>query len=114
MHYRVTPRSSDVSIAIYSGNEKVNLIDISIGGARFCRKKDSPVNPGNIMKVILFIDGHRFHLDARIVGAWLPVNAGKPSDLEYVRLQFLNMDKTCSRLLNGKILAIQREILSEN
>ncbi len=113
MHYRVKPKSNDASIAIYLGNEKVTLMDISIGGVRFCHKKDCPVEPGNIIKVFLFIDGHRFPLDTRVVSSWLPSNAGRQPDLEHVRLQFLNMDKKCSRLLNGKILAIQREILSK-
>jgi hypothetical protein len=113
MHYRVKPRSSDASVAIYLGNEKVNLIDISIGGARFSHKKDHPVVPGTTIKLALSIDSQRFPLDAKIVGAWLPVDAGKPPDLEYVRLQFLHMDNKCSRLLSGKILAIQREMLSK-
>ena len=113
MHYRVRPKSNDASIAVYLGNEKVTLIDISIGGARFCHKKDCPVETGKIIKVFLFIDGHRFPLDARVASSWLPSNAGRQPDLEHLRLQFLNMDKKCSRLLNGKILAIQREILSK-
>jgi hypothetical protein len=113
MHYRVKPRSSDASVAVYLGNEKVNLIDISIGGARFSHKKDNPAEPGSTIKLILSLDGQRFPLEARIVGAWFPVNAGKPSDLEYVRLQFLYMDNKCSRQLSGKILAIQREMLSK-
>ena len=114
MHYRVRPKLNDVSIALYLENEKVNLLDISIGGALFCHKSNRPIEPGKIGKIILSIDGQRFQIDVRNLAAWFPSDAGRQSDLQYVRVQFLNMDKACNHLLNVKLLAIQREILSED
>lgn len=112
MHYRVKPKLSDGSITLYMENKKASLLDISMGGARFCYKSDHPIGPGEIIKMILLIDKERFQIDAWTVASWFSSDAGRQSDLQYVRVQFMNMDIACSRLLNGKILAIQREMLS--
>lgn len=113
MHYRLKPRLKDVSLALYWGHEKVNLVDISMGGARFCYKGGRSIEAGAIGKMILFMDGRRFQMDVRNWASWFPADAGRRSDWQYVDVQFLNMDKTCSHLLNLKIFAIQREILSK-
>jgi hypothetical protein len=114
MQYRLKPKLNDVSMALYLENEKVNLLDISIGGARFCHKSDRLIEPGKIRKMILSIDEQRFRIDAGNRASWFPFDAGRQSDLQYARVQFLNMDKACTHLLNVKLFAIQREILSEN
>jgi len=113
MHYRVRPRLGDDSIALYVGTEKVNLMDISINGARFCHKRNRPIEPGKIMKATLYIDGHRFYPDIKTLSVWFPVETEKFPILEYASVQFLNMDKKYSYALNVKIMAIQRERLSE-
>jgi len=113
MHYRVKPRLGDHSIALYVGTEKVNLIDISIGGARFCHKKDHHIEPGKIMKATLHVDGITFYPDIRTLSVWLPPETGKLPELEYAMVQFLNMDNKCSHALNGKIMEIQRTPLSK-
>lgn len=112
MHYRVSPRS-DSGILLYAGGEKVNLLDISIGGARFCHPIDKPIEPGVVIKMILIVDLERFDIEAKSVNVWYPSEAGRRADLEYVSVQFFKMDKRCSHLLSGKILAIQREFLSK-
>ncbi|HVO66409.1 MAG TPA: PilZ domain-containing protein [Syntrophales bacterium] len=112
MHYRVNPKS-DSGIHLYVGNEKVNLLDISIGGARFCHPIDNPIELGVMIKMILTIDWERFDVEAKSVNVWYPSEIGRRADLEYVSVQFFKMDKKCSHLLSGKILAIQREFLSK-
>ncbi|HYA13828.1 MAG TPA: PilZ domain-containing protein [Syntrophales bacterium] len=112
MHYRVSPKS-DAGINIYVGDEKVNLLDISLGGARFCHSIDKPIEPGVMIKMILTIDWERFDIEAKSVNVWYPSEIGRRADLEYVSIQFFKMDKKCSHLLSGKILAIQREFLSK-
>jgi hypothetical protein len=114
MHYRLKPKLNDVSIALYLENEKVNLLDISIGGACFCHKSDRPIELGKIRKMILSIDEQRFRIDAGIRASWFPSDAGRQSDLQYARIQFLNMGKACNHLLSVKLFAIQREILSKD
>jgi hypothetical protein len=112
MHYRVKPRS-DNGIHLYVRDEKVNIIDISIGGARFCHSNNHHIEQGIIINMILTLDVHKFNLEAKAVDVWYPSEAERQADLEYVSVHFWKMDKKCSYLLGGKILAIQRELLSK-
>jgi hypothetical protein len=113
MHYRINPKS-DSGIHIYAGNERVSLIDISMGGARFCHSKDHPIESRIVINIILELDAQKFNLEAKTVNVWYPSEAGRRADLEYVSVQFMKMDKNCSHILSGKILAIQRELLSKD
>jgi PilZ domain len=113
MHYRINPKS-DSGIHIYVGNERVSLIDISMGGARFCHLKDHPIESRTIINIILELDAQKFNLEAKTVNVWYPSEAGRRADLEYVSVQFMKLDKNCSHILSGKILAIQRELLSKD
>jgi hypothetical protein len=112
MHYRVKPRS-DSGINIYVKDKKANLIDISIGGVRFCNSRKDPIEPGSIIEIIITLDGQQFSLDAKTVNVWHSSEYANQKDMEYVSVQFLNVDKICSHLLSGKILSIQRELLSK-
>jgi glutaredoxin-related protein len=112
MHYRVSPKSNS-GIHLYVGGEKLNLLDISMGGARFCHPRDNPIEPGVMIKMILTLDLERFDIEAKSVNVWYPPDAGRRADLEYVSVHFFKMDKRCSHLLSGKILTIQREFLSK-
>ncbi len=112
MHYRLKPKLNDDSLALYLENEKVNLLDISIGGARFCHKGNPSIEQRETEKMILSIDGQRFRIDVRNCAFRAPSAAGRRSELQYREVQFLNMDKTCNRLLNVKIFALQRKMLS--
>jgi glutaredoxin-related protein len=113
MHYRVSPKS-DSGIHVYVGGERVSLIDISMGGARFCHSKDRPIESRTILNIILELDAEKFNLEAKTVNVWHPSEAGRRADLEYVSVQFMKLDRTCSHNLSGKILAIQRELLSKD
>ena len=112
MHYRVKPVSGS-GINLFVEDEKANLIDISIGGVRFCHSKKHSIVPGTIIEITIMLDGQKFNLEAKTVNSWHSSEYGKLKDLEYVSVQFLNVDKKCSYLLSGKILTIQRELLSK-
>ena len=112
MHYRVRPISNS-GIGLYVEDEKANLIDISVGGVRFCRSKKHSIKPGEIVKITITIEEQKFTLDTKCVNIWHYSEYAKQKDLEYVSVQFLNMDKKCAHILSGKILTIQRELLSK-
>lgn len=113
MNYRVSPKS-DSGINIHVGNERVSLIDVSLGGARFCHSKDHPIESRTMINMILELDAEKFNIEAKTVNVWYPSEAGRRTDLEYVSVQFMKLDKNCSHILGGKILAIQRELLSKD
>lgn len=112
MHYRVKPKS-DSGITLFFGDERASLIDVSIGGARFCHAKNNPVDVGTIIQIVLALDEDKFTIDAKAVNVWHPYDIERRSDLEYVSVHFLKLDKTCGHLLSGKILSIERELLSK-
>ena len=113
MHYRVNPKS-DSGIHISVGNERVSLINISMGGARFCHSRNHPIESRTVINMTLELDTHKFNLEAKTVNVWYPSEAGRRADLEYVSVQFMKLDRECSHMLSGKILAIQRELLSKD
>jgi hypothetical protein len=112
MHYRVKPITSS-GIELYVEDEKVSLIDISVGGVRFYRLKKHTIKPGTIIEIVISLEGQTFNLDAKCVNVWHYSEYVKQKDFEYVSVQFLNMDKKCTHLLSGKILTIQRNLLSK-
>lgn len=113
MHYRVMPKSAS-GIDLFLGDERANLIDISLGGARFCHVKGNPMEVGTMIHITLTLDRQRFNIEAKAVNVRRPYDDKRRSDLEYVSVQFFKLDKICSHLLSGKILAIQREYLSQS
>ena len=113
MHYRISPKS-DSGIHIYVGNERISPIDISMGGARFCHSKDYRIESRTIINMILELDAQKFNIEAKTVNVWHPSETGRRADLEYVSVQFVKLDRNCSHILSGKILAIQRELLSKD
>jgi hypothetical protein len=112
MQYRVKPRLKDSFMTISMENEKMNLLDISIGGALLCHKSHSDIQPGEKRKIILSIQEKQFPMNARVLSSYVPSEAGRDLNFEYIRIQFLDMEKSCTRLLGEKIIAIQREYLS--
>lgn len=112
MHYRVKPKlNSDIYLSV--AHEKVNLMDISLGGALFSHSKIRPIKPATYLNIILTIDGQEFSIEGKSVNTWHYAKSERSADLEYVSVQFLELDKRCSHALSGKILSIQRELLSK-
>lgn len=112
MYFRVTPgRQSDVSLILKE--EKVNLIDISLGGARFTCPKDYSLNSGDKVKFKLLIGINVFNLDTRVRDVWTPEDASANKYLQYVRVEFKYDDKQLEASLGKAILKIERQLLSE-
>lgn len=113
MHYRVKPKS-DSGISLFLEDERASLIDISLGGARFCHTKKNPVEIGTIIQLVLMLDDNIFRVEAKALNVWHPYDTESRSDLEYVCVHFMELEKRCIHLLSGKILYAEREILSKN
>lgn len=112
MHFRVRP-SSDQNLAIYLENERVNIIDISIGGAMLSHRDSRPYRPQDKIKALVVMDGERFEVDTLVLRVWTPY-MDRRQGIEYVSLQFLNMDRRLNYLLGGKIFNIDRENMVKN
>ena len=108
LFYRLeSPTDSD--IVLFLSEEKVNIIDISIGGAKFTHGKDNPVKPKEILKLIMQVNEENFDVEAQVVGV-LPVSGPMAKRLETIAVQFLNLDRKMKELLSKKIRDIERKM----
>jgi len=108
LFYRLEP-PTDSGLALFLRKEEVNILDISIGGAKFTHRKNHPVKHKEILKLILQVDEENFDIEAQVV--WiLPVSGRMARKLESVAVQFLNLDRNMKDLLSRKIRDIEREM----
>lgn len=107
-HFRIKPPSQS-EISLFFKGEKINLIDISIGGAKFTYPKSNLFLYGNAVKLKLIIDSAEFDLEAKVC------NASPPQDnnLQYIGVEFEQDNRQLGTALGRAILAIERQLLSE-
>lgn len=110
MSYRVElPNRKDLEAFIYK--QKINLIDISMGGARLSINTGAfDFDKGNIIKVTLMIDKRPYDIDARILRIWSPQDHRYQKALQFVALEFLTMSPYIQNILSRKLIEIQRDI----
>ena len=108
LFYRLEPQT-DSGLTLFLGEEKVNILDISIGGAKFTHRKDHPVKHKEMLKLILQVGEESFDIEAQVVRV-LPVSGRMAKKLESVAVQFLNLDMNIKDLLSKKIRDIEREM----
>ena len=87
----------------------MNIIDISIGGAKFTHRKDHPAKLKEILKLILQVNEQKVDVEAQVLGIF-PVSGRMAKRLETVAVQFLNLDRKMKELLSRKIRDIEREM----
>lgn len=112
LHFRVKPKI-DSNVTLFVGEEKCNLIDVSLGGARFSHKHDKPMEAGSIINLLLIIDDDKLNIEAKTVRVWTAAETAEHRDMEYVSVQFLSLDKNVSNILSRKIMMIQRKSLPQ-
>jgi hypothetical protein len=108
MHFRVKP-AIDWAFRFSLESQPVNLINISLGGALFCRKDITRLEPGQTVQVTgQASDGEQLpHIVAKVKRVWSPLEAVQ-TGLEYVAVQFYSKDANLTRELGREILQIQR------
>jgi hypothetical protein len=111
MHFRVRPKA-DSNVTLIVGTEKCNLIDVTLGGARFSHKKDESMKSGNIINILLVIDDDKFNIEAKTIRVWSSSETALQENMEYVSVQFLSIDKNARQLLGRKIMMMQRKNVS--
>ena len=108
LFYRLEP-PADGGIVLLLNQEKVNIIDISIGGARFTHRKDQPIKAKKMVRLILQVGEESFDVEAQVVRIF-PVSGRMAKKLESVAVQFLNLDRNMKDLLSKKIRDIERKM----
>lgn len=112
MYFRVKPRSqSDISLVLKE--ERVNLIDISLGGAKFTCLKDFVIHNNNQVKFKLLIGRTVFNLDAVVCDTGSPSDILMNKNLQYVSVKFNHSNKQLEASLGRAIIEMERQLLSE-
>ncbi|MFA6413024.1 MAG: hypothetical protein WCW53_10040 [Syntrophales bacterium] len=108
LDFRVRP-PADSNLSIEWKGQRLNIIDISVGGFQFSyRSKDVP-EIYEEFKIALIIDEYFLELPVKVLRVTAPV-AHDP-DLHYVGAIFKGNSRDYERYLMRKILEIQRKLL---
>jgi hypothetical protein len=112
MSFRVAPRMQG-NISLFYKEEKVNLIDISLGGAKFTCPLEYSFRINDKIKFTLLIGTRVFDLDTIVREEWVPYDVSANRNLQYVGVEFEYDDKQLEAMLGKAILEIERQLLSE-
>ncbi len=105
------PLQSDINL--FFKEEKVNLIDISLAGAKFICPKDFLLHPADKAKFKLLIGTSVFDLETSVREVQPLDDVAGNHNLQYVSVQFQYNNKQLEVALSRAILAIERQLLSE-
>lgn len=112
MHFRVKPPSKS-SISLFFQEEKVNLIDISIGGVKFTYPKSYLFQQGDMITIRLIIDDKAFDLKANVRNVSMPHEYSANKTIQYVSVEFEHGNRHLETALGRAIIGIERQMLSE-
>lgn len=111
MFFRVNPTEQSRLRMSILGN-RVNILDISLGGVRFSYKGPLALEAGEIVAVRLDIDGRYHRLEACILRNWTGEEQGMIPRLAFATAEFLDMSNVTDHALSRKIRSIERESLA--
>lgn len=112
LYFRVrVPSESDLSI--FFKEEKVNLMDISIGGAQFTYPKRYIFRSGDDVPCSLIIGTTVFNVNAKVRSVRTSHEPTANKNLQYVAVEFSHDNKQMDAQLSKAILDIERGLLSE-
>jgi hypothetical protein len=112
MYFRVKP-SSQSDLCLFLQNEKVSLLDISIGGAKFSYAKGHAFQPSDKVNFRLLIGNSVFHLEGQVRHVEGPLPGATNKNIQYVSVEFQYEDKKAEAVLGRAIIDIERELLTE-
>lgn len=109
--FRIRVSSAGV-MAFRIGGERVNLIDISLGGARISVRSTMGLRPTGRVRVSIAFDDGTFDAEAEILRVWRPAPEKNRQNLDIAALKFINPSSALERALGGAILTLERQRLA--
>lgn len=101
------------NIVVLFGPEKLNLIDISLGGAKFSHPKPNIVHPRQELNLIFVFDSRRFEVKASVLRIWSSAEADTPKPVQYLSIQFEPGQREFEYYLGKKIMMMERQLISD-
>lgn len=109
MFYRLEP-PGNCGIDIFINGYKVNILDISIGGASISHAKIHPFKIDEEVKLMLVIDERAHQVNARVIRIWQSDDIRMLNSIGFASLQFLSLDGHLKNTLGCKIRDIERAL----
>ena len=109
MFYRLEP-PGNCGIDIFVNGNKVSILDISICGASFSHNRIYPFKAKEEIKIILVIGQGASQIESKVVRVWAPENEKVKKSLEFVSIQFLDMNGHIKNELGRKIRDVERDL----
>ena len=107
MCYRAGQSSrSGMNVSIY--DEKINVIDISLGGIKFSYDRSLRLETDKLVEVRLGIAGEVYTIVARIIRTWQAERERFKTELRFAGAEFLNLSGKIEQELSRKFLEIDR------
>ncbi len=108
MFYRVAPTNRS-GVSIHIRGVRVNILDLSLGGARVTHDKSLRLEQDAIVAASLEMSGKTYPVNWRVVRAWDGASEGFGRDLLFAALEFVALEHTTEYALSQKIRDIERE-----
>ena len=112
MYFRVKP-PSNTDLCLFLEEQKVSLLDISIGGAKFMYPKSQIFRPGDTVQFKLLIHEAVFNIDANVRNVREPDLNAAGRNVQHVSVEFHHDDKKMETSLGKAIMDIERSLLTK-
>lgn len=112
LYFRVKP-PSNTDLFLFLEEQKVSLLDISIGGAKFTYSKNHFFRIGDNVKFKLLIGEAIFNIDAVVRNVREPDLSATNRNIQYISVEFRHDDKKMEAALGKSIIDIERGLLSK-
>lgn len=113
MFYRITPPPNN-DLEVMLGNEKMNVIDISLGGAKLSHSRECILEPYEQIQLTFRFDRRRFTIDAKVIREERKTYPITDKKTQTVFIQFERNDREFERFIALKIMTLERQHLSES
>ncbi len=112
MHFRIKPPSQS-NINLFLQGKKVNLINISLSGAKFIYPKSSLLCKGDVIDATLIIDDKEYDIRTKVRNVDMPYEYATNKNFQYVSVEFEYDNIQLEVTLGRAIIGIERKMLSE-
>jgi len=109
MFFRLEP-PDNCGIDIFVNGQKMNILDISIGGASLSHNKTHHFKVDEEVKIILVVGERAYQTESRVVRIAEPEDERMKTSLEFVSIEFINLNGHIKNELGRKIRDVEREL----
>jgi hypothetical protein len=92
--------------------EKLNLIDVSIGGAMVSGISSIALHPNERIKATIVFGNQPYEVEAEVMRTWSPDSKTGQRDVQFASLMFINATMPFEIALGRAIFALERRLLA--